>query len=476
MAPELNWIVEFNQYEGKIKPDLAESWTVSSDGLTYTFNLVKNAKWQDGRPVTADDILYSLDRINGKLDLPSPAYQSTLAFVSSYSKVDDYTVKVVLKSISASFLPGLGVIGNMVYPKHVPISEFAANRPVGSGPYKFVSYQPDVEIDLSKNTAYWKKDELGDPLPYMDGIRIFIIADATAARSAYSTNQLDVSFPHAGLLAGATARLSKDVPGTQWFNNLPNEVIYFFNKAPWTDQRIRTAFNLALDRQAIEATLYQGEGESLLLYSIPGGAFALPKDEIAKLPGFRKPKDQDIAQANQLLDAFLKDNNLTRDTWRPKIVVRAATPWGEITLAAVDQLKKSLGLTIPISGVDNSTFVQTYTAGNFDMLVSGLAPAFDDPSQNLTANTYTNSFLNFGRFSDGSIDKALDEIEQTLDTKKRIELSRTLERKLYELAWDVLIVGDPRPVAVRPEVRNYGALISQDNQAMRFERTWLDKK
>ncbi len=477
MAPQLSWLVANSEGGPGVLPDLAERWEIGSDGLTYTFHLAKNATWSDGKPVTADDVIYNIDRISGKLDLKTPIYKSTMDLVASTEKVDSSTVKIKLSQVSASFVPGLGVIGNMFYPKHVPISEFQAVRPVGSGPYVFESYAPDIKITLKKNPKYWKTDELGSQLPYLDGIAIFIVGDLAASRAAYRTGQIDVTFPFASPFLGFRDTVLKDVKGTRFISFYVNRGILFRNLPPFDDVKIRRAINLASDRQDFASIYYPGESEPYALFSIVGSSWGTTREEIKKLPGYNPDtRQQDIQTAKQLLNEFLQSHNLTLDTFKPTLTtLDIYQNFGEIFQA---QMKKNLGLDIKLKVLDRPTSVQIQAQGSFEMYGGGGTPgggASTDPSQALTPFYKTGSGLNYGGIADPAIDKALDDLEAILDPAKRAERARALERQLYELSWHVVHVGDPQSIAVRPEVRGYERLHQQDNYASQYERTWLVK-
>ena len=474
MAPLMSWLVAYNEGEGRLYPDIAESWDISADGLTYTFHLAKGATWHDGQPVTADDVLYNVDRISGKLDLKDPVYKTTFNPLDTVEKVDASTVRMKLKQQSAPFLSSLGIIGNMFYPKHVPIDEFKLNRPVGSGPYKWQSYQPDIQIILKRNSIYWKKDDLGNQLPYLDGVTIFIIPDATAARAAFRTAQLDVTFPHASPIVGVRDQVLKDVPGTKIITSYSARGLQFRNKPPFDDIRFRKAVHLALDRTAMANIYDPGESEPFILYSLPGSKWGLTKDEVKRLPGYNPDtKAQDIDEAKKLFADFLKDHNLTTATFRP--VLTARDIYKDFAVMAQDILKRNLGLQLELKVTDSPTTVQLQQAGNFDLYQQGTAPASSDPSQYLTPFFYSTSGLNLTGMGDPEIDKSLDEMDRTLDVQKRNDIARSSERKILDTYWVLITIGDPQHIAVRPEVRNFNRLLSQDNNSSQFERVWLDK-
>ena len=472
-APLFNWLVAYDQLRGLLVPDIAERWELSTDGKSVTFFLNKSAAWHDGKPVTADDILYNFDRIGGKLDLKSPVNKPTLETVQSVRAVDAYTVQAGLSRTSASFLTTLGVLGNVMMPKHIPFPSLN-DAHVGSGPFKWAAYAADVKISVKKNEKYWKKDEFGTPLPYLDSIDFFIIADISAARAAYRTGQLDSTFPFGDFpFNGVRPQLLKEVPGTRFIEFSAARGITFNNREPFNDIRIRQTINLALDRQEAARVWAPGESEPMILYAPPGSTWGLSKQEIAKLPGFNPDtKAQDIAKAKQLFQVFLKDHNLSLDTFTPTIVSRQI--YLSFAQIAQDQIKRNLGLEIKIRAVDNPTAQVIDSSRNFDMILRTPSAPMDEPSQYLTG-WGTDNFLNFGGFSDPSVDTALFEIDNVLDRAKRVQLSKDLEKKLNDLSFSVIIIGDPAGIAARPEVQNFNRLNNQDNLSGQFERVWLSK-
>ncbi len=341
VIPTLNYLVENYQQAGVIRPDLSDSWSVSADGKTWSFHLVGNAVWSDGKRLTADDVVYSLRRIQGLEDVKTPVYKFTMDPVIAVERIDDVNVRITLSRPSGSFLGGLGAIGNLMYPKHVPISEFNSLRFVSSGAYKMVSAERDVKVVHERNPQYFKKDEAGRQLPYLDRIETFIILDASAQAAAFRTRQVDLTQYEVPTIQDKLKLFRDSIPGAQVHIYSSPMSLFFNNKPPFSDQRLRTVFQLALDRQDVNTVKYQGDGNPYLLYNVPGGAFAFTPDEIKALPGFNPAtRQQDIAQANQLLDAVLKDLGQTRDTYRPTIVGRDI--WQDFAVIAQDQLRRNL--------------------------------------------------------------------------------------------------------------------------------------
>jgi ABC-type transport system substrate-binding protein len=172
--------------------DLAERWDISPDGTKYTFYLVKNAKWHDGKPFTADDVIYSLDKI---MDTKAGSRMAgTLEAMKDYTKVDDYTVVMNTKYPSPGFLVNVANPYNVIQPKHMAGKDNkSTDFLVGTGPFKFKEYIPESSFSLVRNPDYFKKDKNGVQLPYLDGITIYIMK--AGGVDAFIAKKLDMVNP-----------------------------------------------------------------------------------------------------------------------------------------------------------------------------------------------------------------------------------------------------------------------------------------
>ena len=472
VLPQMNWLVENFQIRGQINPDLAEQWSVSDDGKVWTFNLVKNAKWHDGETVNVDDVIWTLRRITENIDgkVPNPPYKGSLEFITNLERPDDFTLVVTLDRVSASFLPILGAIGNVIYPEHVPISEFEQKRPVGSGPFVWDDWKSGDAVTFTANPNYFKKDAAGRQLPYLDGIKISIIAEATLGLAAYRTGKIDITFPFASILKGQTGKLAQEVPGTSFGGGEAWDYLTFRSgKAPWDDPNVRKAIHLAIDRQFVNDALELGEGSIYRFLSPPGSKWGLTLDEIRALPGYNPDtKQADIAEAKRLLDAAgvnpsdIKLSIPVRDIYQ--II-------GEVSIA---QLNEALGFGVKINLMDSATTVDVQFNGSFDIYASRNGGFMDDPISNIDPFVRSTSGLNYGRWGDPQVDAVLDEIDAELDFTKRRQLSRDLELRLIDLAWYVVIGGSKTPIAWPARVKNFDIGGAQDGPPWRFEDIWLE--
>ena len=183
---ETSWLTD------EVEPALAESWERSADGLTWTFRLRTDVKWHDGEPFTAHDVDFTFNRIIYNYDIPAssrPAFHFRVFDEESgkweespmtITAVDDYTVECILP---APFAPFLRSMGTAIYPrhileKHVDDGTFAATwdiqtdpaEIVGTGPFTIESYVPGEQVVMQRNPGYWKKDDAGNSLPYLDQV------------------------------------------------------------------------------------------------------------------------------------------------------------------------------------------------------------------------------------------------------------------------------------------------------------------
>jgi peptide/nickel transport system substrate-binding protein len=288
----------------KVVGDLAEKWTVSPDGKTYTFQLRKGVKWHDGQPFSSADVKATFDRILNP-DFKSPKCGASLKpMVASVEAVDASTVTFQLKFAAAPFLPSVASAWCRIAAKHVLAKYGDLNAPeaqIGTGPFKFKKYERGSLIEWERNPDYFIKG-----LPYLDGVKQFIlVAGPTqlAAAKASKVMMWDAWPPMRKTQADELQRARDDVDIYQAPINTMFVIFLNAAKAPFNNADLRRAVNLAIDRQELVAKALEGAGvPCAILDPKLVGDFALPLDEVAKAPGCRQPKEQDIAEAKKLVE------------------------------------------------------------------------------------------------------------------------------------------------------------------------------
>ncbi|WP_298982545.1 ABC transporter substrate-binding protein [uncultured Roseibium sp.] len=227
--------------DGTVNPGLAESWSISEDGKTYTFKLHEGVKFHDGSDLTAEDVKFSLDRARGEDS--ANAQKALFAGIESVEAVDPTTVKVALKEPNGSLLFNLAW-GDAVIVAPETIADIKS-KPIGTGAFKFSNWVQGDRIDLEKNADYW-----GTPAK-LDNVTFKFISDPTAAFAAVMAEDVNafVGFPAPENLPQfeADPRFQVLVGSTEGETILSTN-----NKQPPLDNpKVRKAIAHAIDRQAI---------------------------------------------------------------------------------------------------------------------------------------------------------------------------------------------------------------------------------
>ncbi|MDW6021877.1 ABC transporter substrate-binding protein [Mesorhizobium sp. BAC0120] len=171
-------LIYFNK-DGSVSPGVAESWEISEDKRVYTFT-IRQAKFSDGSPVTTDDVVYSLETMS-----KSPVVQNAAAYaaVTSIEKLDDRKVRVTLSRPSQGFWAGMGSVSGLIQPKAA--AGGIATNPIGTGPYKLVSYTTNSSLEFTANENYWGE------APAVKNVSVRIITDGTAGLNAMEAGEVD---------------------------------------------------------------------------------------------------------------------------------------------------------------------------------------------------------------------------------------------------------------------------------------------
>ncbi|MGP3935059.1 ABC transporter substrate-binding protein [Nonomuraea sp. KM88] len=247
-----------NVYEGLVKLDqageivplLAEKWEVSDDRKTYTFTLRENVKFSSGAPFTADDVVFSLDRVKSDWKLK---IKSQLDVVDKVEKKDDSTAVVTLKQPSNGFLYSMATrLGAMF--SRTGVSDLAG-KPVGTGPYVLGSWRRGDSIELDANPSYWGTK------PPLSSITLKYFKDATAMNNALLTGGIDVI---SSVQAPESLQQFADPGRFEVIEGTTNgEVVLSMNngRPPFDDKKVRQAVRHAIDHKALLDTAWAGRGE-----------------------------------------------------------------------------------------------------------------------------------------------------------------------------------------------------------------------
>jgi peptide/nickel transport system substrate-binding protein len=439
-SPLFNGLVYHNPVNpDEIVCDLCESWTVSPDGKTYTFRL-REAQWHDGQPVTAEDIKFSLDRITepGAIRVTTGVLRTFYEHQSA-EVVDARTIRVPIKFASPLFLENLASEYMKMYPKHVAekLSPEEAQKPgklIGSGPWILKEFKPNISIEYVRNPNYFKKG-----LPYFDGMLFTIVQDYNRRLAAMQVGQAQTTEgPTIGSYGNEDPRrIQRETKGKARAAYIPEAMQIFLvlhmNKPPFNDPRVRRAVFLAIDRQELVkiarcADSYGCFGSEGTFLPNKGGYVVESSEELAQTPGWRQPKDQDIAEARALMAAagYTSGVKATLNVITVPVFVRH----GEVL---AEQLRRSLGIECIIEPVDVPTAVDRAIRGTPHVSLTASGIILLDPADYLNQH-----FLGMGgqknpdRWSHPRLTEIIEAQARELDLGKRLNLFKEAVKILQQ--------------------------------------------
>jgi peptide/nickel transport system substrate-binding protein len=406
------------------KPDLAESWEISKDGRTYTFHLVRNATFHDGTPVTSADVKFSIEHVLIPYD---PIGKATWEPLESIETPDDYTVVIKLAEPSSSllYMLSVGSGGLAVLPKHLYEGTDIPNnpynqKPVGSGPFKFVSWEKGSQIVLERNENYFKKG-----LPYLDRIIIRIIADETALGLALENGEIDyvpvgLSFPGAKRLK-TLENIIVTHSGREGLGVLLTLVMNLDNPI-LANQKVRQAIAYAIDRDLINERVYlnQQKVAQSLVSSTVSWAF---NPDVQKY-------DYDPERANRLLDEAGYPKGPDGKRFSISVHNYAGLPDRIKMLEVIREQLRDVGIDLKIITLEGAAVSDAvYKNQDFDSLLVFMWTG-PDPVPNLAQPLHSKQigvqYGNAGGYKNERVDQLLDAAAQETDRKKEAQL-------LYEL-------------------------------------------
>ncbi len=413
------------------RPQLAEAWTFSDDGLTYTFRLRKNVKWHDGKDFTAADVAFSLNQIWRRLH---PRGRVTFADVKAVQTPDAHTVVITLSSPAPALRFSLSSYESPVFPRHLyEGTDIAANpfntRPIGTGPFVFREWRPGSHLVLDRNGAYWL-----DGQPYLDRIVVRFVADAAARVKALESGAAHYA-AHGAVPFEAIARL-KTLPDlaieTTGYAFSHPIVILEMNAArrPLNDPRVRRALALAIDRDALLRTVWHGAGN-------PASG---PVSRRAKefYTGDVRRHAVDVPAAEQQLDAA----GFKRGANRKRFVLKFThPPVGAIPRRIGEAVKEQLqriGIEVEPVTADMPSYVRrVYANYDFD-LNAAVFPTLPDPATGLARLYGTKGIQkgvplsNVARYSSPAMDALLARFLAEPNPALRRSLAHDIQRLAME--------------------------------------------
>jgi len=467
-------LVEFKSGSTEIQPCLATSWEMSEDGKEITFKLRRGVKFHDGTDLNADAVVFSFAR---QYDANHPYHEYgewgywgyMYSDIDKMVKIDDYTVKLVLKCINASIMTSLAMFTvNVVSPSNAEKwGEDAFKNPAGTGPFKLVEWVKDDHITLEANDNYWRER------PSLDRLIFKVIPDASARLMALEVGEVHgFEYPdpahfdriranqdlklltepgmNVGYMAMNTGYGYEDANGNGMRDSDDPWVKTPGYFEPLTKKEVRQAINYAIDKKAIVDDLYMGTA-------------IMAKNG---MPPFMLGYNDDV-------EDYAYDPEKAK-----RLLTEAGYPDGfEVTLyvmpvsrpymfdppkigEAIQSYLAAVGITVNFYQVDWGTYLEETEAGNHQMCLLGWTGDNGDPDNFMNVLYGLNACSigtagNVGFYNDVRAQCLLTQALQTYDVKKRTEYYRIVQQMLHEAAPFVYLAHSNQNVVFRKNVQGY---------------------
>ena len=470
VAPLYSTLLQIDPYGyPKIIGDVATEWKVSPDGLTYTFKIRGDIKFHDGSAFTAADVKATYDKIVFPPDGTRSVRKVTYTAVERIEAPDAGTVVFKLKFPSASLLDNLASPWNVIYPKKYLDQDpnYFMKNVVGSGPFKLKAYTRGSTFEGERNPNYFVKDR-----PYLDGYKFFISTDTSVRAAAIRSGRAYIEFrdlPHSEV-DGIKKQLGdkvvvQETPMVGQFGFAMQNTV-----KPFDDVRVRRALSLGLDRYTGGKVLYQLTGlrdpGGLMR---PGTEWAVPPEELERIPGFWRDPEKSRAEAKRLLAEAGFPNGF-------KTVLKnrnVKLPYQDLAVYAIQEWRK-IGIEVENRPLETATwFSDGRDKGNFELFLQPSVQFMDDPDQFL--NPYvTGSPGNWGRFSDPVLDDLFSRQARAINPAERKKLVIEMQKRVLDQAYYMPGLWWTRRVVHWAKVKNYVAPPSHyTNQ--KLQDVWLSE-
>ncbi|CAN7670650.1 ABC transporter substrate-binding protein [Neorhizobium sp. LjRoot104] len=425
-----------------VEPDLAESYEIV-DNLTYKFILRKGVKFHNGETLRSSDVKFTFDRIANP-ETASP-WRSLYSSISAIETPDERTV---IFRMSKPFAPFLNLLATVKYSAIVsevdikPTNEVVAGS-AGTGPFKFVSFQANSNLVLTRNDDYYEEG-----LPYLDGLKLRIIPDEGSRVAALRSNTCQltsVDTPEVvQQMAGQPGFESQDSPA-----NMRVVLLQIDQRTPpFDDVRVRRAFSLAMNRQQIADVVWRGRAALAAAIPPAQAPYGIPSEEVLGLPY----QTENLKQAKALLaEAGFPEG------FKTQLAVSPAT-FSDVSVAQVIQQQVArVGIRLTIEQQEWGSLVKTLQGTLAPLVVVGLAPAAD-PETNMNIRLASTSSINPGKTKDPELDALFLKGRETVDPAARVGIYRDIQRRIADQAYAMFPAACPMNFELwRSELKGYSS-------------------
>lgn len=450
------------------KPNLAESWTIAPDGKRYTFKLRKNVKWHDGKPFTADDVVFTF----GEYLIDVHPRAKTVFERTKVAKIDDHTVEFTLQEPFSPLIRSFD-LGTLIVPAHLyKGTDFRKNpyntKPVGTGPFKFKEWKRGEYIHLVRNDDYWRSG-----LPYLKEIYYRFVPDAASRAMALESQQMHLATQNDLELLDVN-RLAK-MPGISVTNKgweWGSPIVWIemnTRKAPFNDKRFRQAVMYALDRNFMRDNVFQGYAKT--------ATGPIHSDSPFYEPNVRK-YEFDPAKAEALLDEM----GLKRGANGMRTTVKLlGLPYGEMWNRAAEYTRQALrkvGVDVVLEPSDAAGWADRTRNWNFEMTMYFLT-TLSDPALGVSRTFMSDNqrqgvlFTNHSGYANPKVDDLFRRAAMTVNEAERKKLYSEVQQIMVDeaaVAWLVELVW---PTVYNKKLHN--VVTDGVGPNGNFAETWLSR-
>src|SRR5213593_288401 len=450
-----------------LKGDLAESWAASPDHRVWTFKLRQGVKWQNlpplnGRELTAADVKYCFEQY-AKEGVQAFTFQE----IEGMETPDKHTLRVHLKTPNTLFPQNVAEPVTLIFAREVLEEDGdLKKRLIGTGPYILKEHTRKVRVVLQRNPDYWDKGR-----PYVDEYVILSTPDAATRLAAFRTGQADFIWVASPSEVETIIKTNPATVVQAYHNTLaPFGLALAQDRAPFNDVRVRRAVSMAIDRQKMVDTVFEGHG--ILGWGVPYIYYQDTPPTAKDLgPGWQyRPAD-----AKKLLAEAGHGKGFETTLFYYEYFPQMTS---EVQLVQQD-LKKNLNIDVKITKLDYTTYFGRYAEGKWDGMVWGFKTGY---AVSLDEQTYqymhSQSTKNYFRVADPVIDELVTKLRQTPDRAEQRVITKKVVDREFDQVLRMWMPYDTGFFLWQPHLRNIGSLTMRGNfgyGASTFARVWLDK-
>jgi len=342
-------------------------------------------------------------------------------------------------------------------------------HPIGTGPFKFVSYRPNESIKLVRNEQYWKPER-----PYLDGIEWTIIANRSTALLAFAAGKFDMTFPF-----GVSVPLMKQVqkespdaicdlePANQSTNLIVNR-----DAPPFDKPEIRRAMVLALDRKSFIDILTEGHGDiGGAMQPAPEGVWGMPDEILKTIPGYGPDVAKNRAEAREIMEkaGYGPEKRLT-----VKVSVRNTPPFRDPAVVLIDQLRE-IYIDGELETIESANWFPKVYRKDYKIGLNLTGAGVDDPDAQFYENYACGSDRNYTGYCNAEINSRFDKPSMERDQEKRRRLVWDMDRKLQEDGARPILFHNRFATCLHPQVKGLTIMVNSLFNGWRMEDVWLEK-